>query len=63
MSFEAPKGTHDVLPREWPRWQRVLDEAERLCRAYGYRRIVTQTFEESELFARSSGEASDIVAK
>jgi histidyl-tRNA synthetase len=63
MSFEAPKGTHDVLPREWPAWQRVLDEAERLCRAYGYRRIVTPTFEETELFARSSGEASDIVAK
>jgi len=63
MSFEAPKGTHDVLPREWPRWQRVLDEAERLCRAYGYRRIVTPTFEETELFARSSGEASDVVSK
>ena len=63
MSFEAPKGTHDVLPREWPRWQRVLDEAERLCNAYGYRRIATPTFEETELFARSSGEASDIVSK
>ena len=63
MSFEAPRGTHDVLPREWPGWQRVLDEAERLCRAYGYRRIVTPTFEETELFARSSGEASDIVSK
>ncbi|MHB8059966.1 MAG: histidine--tRNA ligase, partial [Gaiellaceae bacterium] len=55
--------THDVLPREWPAWQRVLDEAERLCAAYGYRRIVTPTFEETELFARSSGEASDIVSK
>jgi len=63
MSIEAPKGTHDVLPREWPAWQRVLDEAERLCSAYGYRRIVTPTFEETELFARSSGEASDIVSK
>ncbi len=63
MSFEAPKGTHDVLPREWPAWQRVLDEADRLCRAYGYRRIVTPTFEETELFARSSGEASDVVSK
>jgi histidyl-tRNA synthetase len=63
MSFEAPKGTHDVLPREWPAWQRVIDEAERLCNAYGYRRIVTPTFEETELFARSSGEASDIVSK
>jgi histidyl-tRNA synthetase len=63
MSFEAPKGTHDVLPREWPAWQRVLGEAERLCSAYGYRRIVTPTFEETELFARSSGEASDVVSK
>jgi histidyl-tRNA synthetase len=63
MSFEAPKGTHDVLPREWSAWQRVLDEAQRLCNAYGYRRIVTPTFEETELFARSSGEASDVVAK
>ena len=63
MSIEAPKGTHDVLPSEWPAWQRVLDEAERLCNAYGYRRIVTPTFEETELFARSSGEASDIVSK
>jgi histidyl-tRNA synthetase len=63
MSFEKPKGTHDVLPREWPGWQRVLDEAERLCSAYGYRHIVTPTFEETELFARSSGEASDVVSK
>ncbi len=63
MSFEKPKGTHDVLPAEWPAWQRVLDEAERLCNAYGYRHIVTPTFEETELFARSSGEASDVVSK
>jgi histidyl-tRNA synthetase len=63
MSFEAPKGTHDVLPREWPGWQRVLDEAERLCNAYGYQHITTPTFEETELFARSSGEASEIVSK
>ena len=63
MSFEAPKGTHDVLPREWPAWQRVLDEAERLLGAYGYRRMATPTFEETELFARSSGEASDVVSK
>ncbi len=63
MSFEAPKGTHDVLPSEWPGWQRVLAEAEKLCGTYGYRRIVTPTFEETELFARSSGEASDVVSK
>ncbi|MGZ4383983.1 MAG: histidine--tRNA ligase [Gaiellaceae bacterium] len=61
--FEAPRGTHDVLPSEQPRWDRVLDEAESLCRVYGYRRIVTPTFEDTELFARTSGEASEVVNK
>jgi histidyl-tRNA synthetase len=61
--FEAPKGTHDVLPSEQRLWQRVLGEAEALCHAYGYRPIVTPTFEETELFARTSGEASDVVNK
>ncbi|MGZ4387248.1 MAG: histidine--tRNA ligase [Gaiellaceae bacterium] len=61
--FEAPRGTHDVLPSEQPRWDRVLREAESLCRVYGYRRIVTPTFEDTELFARTSGEASEVVNK
>jgi histidyl-tRNA synthetase len=61
--FEAPKGTHDVLPSEWPRWQRVLGEAESLLRAFGYERITVPTFEETELFARTSGEVSDVVNK
>ncbi len=62
-AFEAPKGTHDVLPRDWPRWRRVLDEAQELCRAFGYDRIATPTFEDTDLFARTAGEASDVVHK
>jgi histidyl-tRNA synthetase len=61
--FEAPRGTHDVLPRDQPQWQRVTGEIERLCALYGYRRIQTPTFEETELFARTSGKGSDIVEK
>jgi histidyl-tRNA synthetase len=33
--FEAPRGTHDVLPAEQPRWRQVTDEIERLCALYG----------------------------
>ncbi|MGZ4358334.1 MAG: histidine--tRNA ligase [Gaiellaceae bacterium] len=40
-----------------------MDEAVSLCRVYGYRRIVTPTFEDTELFARTSGEASEVVNK
>ena len=63
MKFEAPRGTHDILPSEQPRWQRALEEAERLCALYGYRRIDTPVFEETDLFARTSGEGSDVVQK
>jgi histidyl-tRNA synthetase len=41
----------------------VIDEAERLCATYGYRRITTPLFEDTELFTRTSGEGSDIVQK
>jgi len=53
--FEAPRGTQDILPAEQPLWDRVIGGAEALCGAYGYRRITTPIFEETELFARTSG--------
>ncbi|MGE5274137.1 MAG: histidine--tRNA ligase [Verrucomicrobiota bacterium] len=62
-SFEAPRGTHDILPSEQSSWQFVKQEFERLCALYGYRRIHTPVFEDTELFARTSGEGSDIVTK
>jgi histidyl-tRNA synthetase len=63
VTFEAPRGTHDILPSEQPRWRQVTGEFERLCALYGYRRIDTPVFEDTELFARTSGEASDVVSK
>ena len=61
--FEAPRGTHDVLPAEQPLWQRVVGEFERICSLYGYRRIETPVFEDTDLFARTSGAGSDVVQK
>jgi histidyl-tRNA synthetase len=63
VKFEAPRGTHDILPSEQPVWQLVLGEAERLCALYGYRRIITPAFEDTELFVRTSGQGSDVVQK
>jgi histidyl-tRNA synthetase len=62
-SFEAPRGTHDILPSEQPAWQFVKREFEALCDLYGYRRIDTPVFEDTDLFARTSGEGSDVVTK
>jgi histidyl-tRNA synthetase len=63
VKFEAPRGTQDILPAQQPLWERVIREAEALSAAYGYGRITTPLFEDTELFTRTSGEGSDVVQK
>jgi histidyl-tRNA synthetase len=61
--LERPRGTHDILPSEQPRWRRVTGEMERLAGLYGYRPIQTPVFEDTDLFLRTSGQGSDVVQK
>jgi histidyl-tRNA synthetase len=61
--FEAPRGTHDILPSGQPLWQWVTGEMQDVCALYGYRRIDTPAFEDTELIVRTSGGGSDVVQK
>jgi histidyl-tRNA synthetase len=61
--FEAPRGTHDILPSEQPLWQWVTGEIQDVCARYGYRRIDTPAFEDTDLIVRTSGGGSDVVQK
>ena len=61
--YQAPRGTSDVLPAEQPYWRLVRETAERVCRAFGYQRIDTPTFEDARVFLRGVGEGTDIVEK
>ena len=61
--FQAPKGTRDLLPPETAVWARVEETARRIFGLYGYGEIRTPLFEDTELFARGVGEATDIVGK
>ena len=63
MKFQAPRGTHDVLPSEQPLWQLATGTLAEVAETYGYRRIQTPVFEDAELFLRTSGEGSDLVQK
>jgi histidyl-tRNA synthetase len=63
VTIEAPRGTHDVLARDWPHWERIVGESKRLCALYGYQPITTPAFEDTELFQRTSGAGSDVVQK
>jgi histidyl-tRNA synthetase len=63
MRFQASRGTQDILPADFPRWERVTRAAKDVCALYGYRPILTPGFEDTELFVRTSGAGSDIVRK
>ena len=61
--FRAPRGTTDLLPVEQKYWRYIESKAVELARSYGYGRIDTPVFEDSNLFIRSVGEGTDIVEK
>ena len=62
-SFQAPLGTRDVLPDEWPPWRRLAQAARTQFERCGYQEIRTPVFEATGLFARSLGATTDIVQK
>ena len=57
------RGTRDILPAEVGRWQRVEGVARDLCARYGYAEVRTPVIEREELFAKGTGESTDIVQK
>ena len=63
MKFQAIKGVRDILPPESALWNRVEQAARDVFATYGYGEIRLPIFESTELFARSIGADTDVVAK
>ncbi len=63
MLYKSPRGTADILPEEQAYWHFVENKAAETCRLYGYNKLETPVFEDSQLFFRSIGEGTDIVTK
>ncbi len=63
MSIRALKGFKDILPDEVGIWQRVEATARDIFHRFGFAEIKVPILEKTELFARSIGEATDIVEK
>ncbi len=57
------RGTHDLLGETLRRHRRVGETAREIAQRWGYEEIATPIFEHTEVFARSLGDASDIVTK
>lgn len=61
--FKAPRGTEDILPWKWDLWRRLEEVGRQEFELCGYYEIRTPVFEDTRLFIRSIGEATDIVEK
>jgi len=61
--IKAIRGTRDLLPPETALWNFVEAAVRDVFRAYNFHEIRTPIFEETQLFARSVGEETDIVSK
>jgi histidyl-tRNA synthetase len=62
-TFQAPKGTYDLIPPRSATYLAVRDAISTPLKNSGYGYIETPGFENVELFARGVGESTDIVTK
>ena len=63
VSFQTPRGMRDILPYEWPLWEKVYRAAKEVAESYNFVKIVTPVLEQTDLFVRGVGESTDIVEK
>lgn len=64
MGFiQVSRGTRDILPDEVIYWQHVEATARQLLHQAAYRELRTPIFEQTNLFERGIGEATDVVGK
>ncbi|MGE8559670.1 MAG: histidine--tRNA ligase [Acinetobacter sp.] len=62
-SIVAIKGFNDILPTQTAAWRRLEQHLASLMDAYGYQQIRLPIVEQTNLFKRSIGDATDIVEK
>ncbi len=61
--IRAVKGMHDLYEDELVTWRKVEDTARSVFLRFGYGEVRTPVLEETQLFVRGVGEATDIVEK
>ncbi|MBW6533046.1 histidine--tRNA ligase [Sphingomonas citri] len=57
------RGTQDIFRGEQRRFAHVLDAFDRVRRLYCFERVEVPVFEDTQVFARSIGETTDVVSK
>ncbi|MCF6323375.1 MAG: histidine--tRNA ligase [Gammaproteobacteria bacterium] len=62
-NIKVVRGMHDIVPQQSPVWQHLEACIRQVVQGYGYDEIRMPIVEKTELFVRTIGEVTDIVAK
>jgi len=63
QKIRSIKGTHDILPWDVHKWQKIENVLKEVFSSFACKEIRTPVFEKTQLFSRGVGEFSDIVSK
>ena len=63
LKFQSPTGMHDILPEQQKYFKKIYDIVSSVADFYGFGKIDTPILENIEIFARGTGETTDIVKK
>ena len=63
QKYQTPTGMHDILPEDQKYYQKVYNTAENIANFYNFGKITTPILEQTELFEKGTGAATDIVQK
>jgi histidyl-tRNA synthetase len=61
--FQSPTGMHDISASEQKYFQKIYEVSENIANFYQFQKIETPILEETELFSKGIGLATDIVGK
>lgn len=62
-TFQTVKGMHDVMPEEQYLWDKILKSAKETLEFYNFQPITVPVVEQLDLYAKTTGETSEIVEK
>ena len=61
--YKAPTGMHDILAEDQKYFEKIQEVIREIAKFYGFKKIETPILEETELFSKGIGLATDIVKK
>ena len=63
LKYQSPTGMHDILDKEYKYFRKICDVVEDITSFYNFEKIETPILEETELFSKGIGMATDVVQK